>query len=147
MVQKLLTRSASILNRHGFEQIGSSADRTGETEDITHTMFVRGDEEYHVRAKKYLYEGKASFGEEQVEHAVGKGATLVMYVDEERRFIAFDANYVQSEGESVNGQSKMSDERDWLEVDVSDGVELGAYTRGDAEPEDLSGGNSTFSSF
>jgi len=116
--EKLLTKSANILLGNGFEQVASAVDRTGETDGITHTVFRKDGHEFHVRAKEYTYKGRASFGVEQIDHALKERAWLVFYSDTDETFTVFDPEYVDEEGTENVGLSKVSETRRWVELPI-----------------------------
>lgn len=134
---KLLTASARLLAERGFVQTDSVTDRVEGTPDVTYTAFrwPNSGEEFLVRAKEYIYKGRASFGADQVDHALEAGAMLVIYDDESASFTAFDPAHVDERGTVVHGQSKLSESREWVEVPMGDGADLFGYIDGTADPE------------
>jgi hypothetical protein len=147
MTKKLLTKSAEILEQGGFSQVSSAVDKTRQRNNITHTMFEFQGKLFYVRAKKYLYKGRAPFGVGHINHAISDGAMLVIYVDEEQSFYVFDPDYVQQNGEVTNGQSKMSDDREWKEVSIEAGVDIRDYVKRGNDPSRLQTGNETLASY
>lgn len=137
MSDKLLTRSAEMLVERGYRQVGSTHDRTDESNDITHTVFRRDghDDTFLVRAKEYVYEGMAPFGVDLIEHALEIGGTPVIYFDDREEFYVADADYVADSGSEVTGMSRRSDSRRYLEVPLDACVRLYDYVEGNAEPQ------------
>lgn len=147
MPKKLLTKSAELLEQCGMSQVSSAVDKTRQRNNITHTMFQYQGELFYVRAKEYLYKGRAPFGVGHIDHAIADGAMLVIYVDEDQSFYVFDPDYVQQNGEVTNGQSKMSDDREWKEVPIEAGVDILDYINEGENPTRLQTGNETLATY
>lgn len=142
MTEKLITKSAAILDERGFTQVTSAHDRQKAGGGITHTDFVHPgvSERFFVRAKKQVYEGLAPFGRGMVEHALEKDVWLVCYFDDREEFYVFDPKYVGEFGESVENYSKYdTEDREWLEVSLGAGVTLESFVNGERVPDGAAG--------
>ena len=142
----LLNEAASILANSGFsvvKEVQDSIDGLGKT----HLILKHEGELFSVRAKEYRFKNRASFGEEHVEQAAARGDTLVSYIQDDKAFYVFDADYVLENGSTYTQPSKHSVSRTWIEVDGSAGVTLSGYVVKDKTPATLAGGNATIGSF
>lgn len=138
MTKKLITKSAALLEDRGFSQVTSAQDRQRKSGGITHTVFEHDDsgERFLVRAKEYCYQNRAPFGKGMVQHAQSDDAMLVIYFDDQERFLAFNPGYVARHGSETTGRSKWeSDEnRVYLEVETKAGADLTQYVIGHYQP-------------
>ena len=146
MTNKLITKSAALLEDRGFSQLTSAQDRQRKSGGITHIVAEHDDsgEVFLVRAKESCYQRLAPFGKGMVDHAQSEDAMLVIYFDD-IGFNVADPEYVDTHGEEVKGQSKWeSDEnRVYLEIGLDDTVGLADYIHGSARPPTVEGGRNT----
>ena len=129
-MSKLITKSAQKLKAKGFRQLSSHVDRHETGRNVNYTMFEFRGEVFLVRAKEYVYRGRAPFGRKMVDRAIATDALLVGYFDDVEQFYVFDPSHVFNTGELTTGNSKHSASREWLEVPLTDGTLLSEYTAG-----------------
>ncbi|MFC7165928.1 hypothetical protein [Halospeciosus flavus] len=113
----------------------------------THALLEYGGETFSVRAKDYRYQGKASFGLEQVEEAAENGYVLLSYVQEDKSLRVYDAPFLLDTGTVYEQPSQKSVSREWIEMDADYGVTLADYVNGRAEPRSRAGDNATLGKF
>lgn len=134
MAEHMITTAAEILKDKGFTQISLVADTVDTGTGITYNEFERNGKTYYIRAKEYVYEGKAPFGAEMVTDALADSALLIIYFDDLEQCFVFDPGYVENYGKRNTGRSKRSDERTWVEVELDTGAVLDHYLAGDVKP-------------
>lgn len=134
MSKKLITKSAAKLKQRGYKQSASNADKRDRGTGINYTRFKRGGETFLVRAKAYVYEDLASFGEDQVNDALRRDAWLVIYFDDSESFHIFHPRHVEREGVTSVNRSKRSTERVWLDIPMDDGIPLDEFEAGERPP-------------
>lgn len=86
----------------------------------------------YVAAKKYLYDGRASFMSKLVERAADSQAYLLLFTEDDKRLL-FDAEHCREYGVPSNPkQSKRAAKGEgWLEIPAEDAVDFRAwYDRG-----------------
>lgn len=129
----LLEKGIAQLEARGFtvkERIHDKIDGKG----TTYIKLTHGEKTYYLRAKEYVYQGKAPFGIEMVDDALSDEALLVIYYDDNEKCFVFDPGYVQNHGDKTVGQSKHSEKRPWVEVELSDGAFIDHWLDGDVTP-------------
>lgn len=129
----LLKKGLGQLQGRGFDTVVNITDKL-EGKGTAYIKLEYDDKPFYLRAKEYVYEGKAPFGEEMVEDALADGAYLVIYFDDLETCFVFDPGFVQNYGEQTVGESKHSDERPYLEVELDEGAQIDDWLEGDVTP-------------
>ena len=145
-INGLLTEAINALKTINFEivkNVQDSIDNLG----TTHLIIVRNSELFSLRGKEYRYKNRASFGVEQVTEANENNYILLSYIQKDKEFYVFDAEYILQNGSKYTQPSKHSVSREWIEVDGSVGVTLTEYLKGNKKPKSIAGNNRQLTSF
>lgn len=129
----LLEKGIAQLKQRGFSVEQRVQDKL-EGKGTAYVKLTHDEKAYYLRAKEYVYQGKAPFGVEMVDDAQSDEALLIIYYDDNEKCFVFDPGYVQNYGSQSVGQSKHSEKRPWVEVELSDGAYIDHWLEGDVTP-------------
>lgn len=129
----LLPKGLGRLQGRGFEATERVQDKL-EGKGTTYIKLEYDEKPFYLRAKEYVYEGKAPFGVEMVDDALSDSAYLVIYYDDLESCFVFDPGFVKNYGEETIGESKHSEKRPYLEVELDEGAHIDHWIEGDVTP-------------
>lgn len=118
-----LPKGLGQLQGRGFDAVEHVQDKL-EGKGTAYIELEHDGKSYYLRAKEYVYEGKAPFGTEMVADALADGAYLVIYYDTLETCFVFDPGFVENYGKEVMGESKHSENRPYLEVELDEGAQI-----------------------
>lgn len=92
-------------------------------------------ETFIVAAKKYLYEGNASFMRKVVLRANDRDAKLLLFVSDRSNPYVFDPQTVAEDGTDADGPRSSERGESWIDVGAKAGVALDDYVDGRDTPK------------